>query len=76
MTILEKILTYFEVKLAALILKKVALDSAATALAFKNHKGKYYISSVSCFNEANIFDQFKHKKRISKNIRYNTISNT
>lgn len=28
-------LTYFEVKLAALILKKVALDSAATALAFK-----------------------------------------
>lgn len=41
-----KILTYFEVKLAALILKKVALDSAATALAFKNNKGKY-ISSVS-----------------------------
>ena len=41
--ILERILTYFEVRLAALILKKVALDSAATALAFKNHKGKYYI---------------------------------
>lgn len=48
MTILEKrTLTYFEVKLAALILKKVALDSAATALAFKNHKGKYCISSTA-----------------------------
>lgn len=31
----KRTLTYFEVKLAALILKKVALDSAATALAFK-----------------------------------------
>lgn len=42
----ERTLTYFEVKLAALILKKVALDSAATALAFKNQKGKY-ISSIA-----------------------------
>lgn len=44
MTILEKTLTYFEVKLAALILKKVALDSAATALALKITRTNIYIS--------------------------------
>lgn len=73
MKILEKILTYFEVKLAALILKKVALDSAATALAFKNHKGKYYMSSITCFKMINTSDQLKYKKRISKNIRHDTV---
>lgn len=75
MTILEKILTYFEVKLAALILKKVALDSAATALAFKITRANIILVQYLALKKITTFGQLKYQKRFSKNIRYETIPN-
>lgn len=46
------------------MLKNVALDSAATALAFKIHKGKYYINSISCLKKITTCNQFKVLEKI------------